>query len=170
MDKLLYPDYLGNDKTRYFLGTKGKNTLVLFGLNPSVATNDQSDRTISRIKKISAIHRYDSFLMLNLYPHRSPYPNDLPDSGNIKLHNLNKKIILKKISKNNYSDFLFCWGDNISLRPYLKDYLYDIWVSIKPFIKHSYCLGTLTLSGNPRHPGRLPYATKFKKFDLSSYF
>ena len=46
----MYDIYSESGKNvRYVLGTKGGNTLIVFGINPSTATAEKSDPTISRI-------------------------------------------------------------------------------------------------------------------------
>jgi len=166
---MLFPLYIGDDKTRYILGTQGNKTLLVMGINPSKATNLKSDSTITRIKFFCEINNYDSFLMINVYPFRSTDPNKLPLVSDDKLHNKNRCTILDNIIKYKFRDLLCCWGDNISIRPYLKIYLFDIYSLINPKLKNIFCLGDLTIDGNPRHPGRLSYKTNFNRFIFNSY-
>ena len=39
------------DSHRFLLGVKGKRPLVVIGLNPSTTDKEQSDRTITRVRK-----------------------------------------------------------------------------------------------------------------------
>lgn len=165
---MLFPLYIGDDKTRYILGTQGNKTLLVMGINPSKATNLKSDPTITRIKFFCGINKYDSFLMINVYPIRSTDPDELPLVSDGKLHNNNRRIILDSIIEYKLKDLLCCWGDNISIRPYLVSYLLDIYSLINPKLEKVFCLGDLTIDGNPRHPGRLPYKTKFNRFNFNS--
>ena len=53
-----YTDY------RYILGIKGKNPLIVIGINTSTATPFKLDNTLKSIERISSYNNFDSFIML----------------------------------------------------------------------------------------------------------
>ncbi len=63
---------------RYALGVLSERTLFVIGLNPSTADEQSPDPTIRKVMGFAERNNYTSFVMLNLYPQRSPYPDDLP--------------------------------------------------------------------------------------------
>ena len=63
---------------RFALGKSSKNSLFIFGLNPSTADNNNPDQTIMKIMGFAEQNGYTGFVMLNLYgqprhPSRAPY-------------------------------------------------------------------------------------------------
>ena len=86
-----------DDKYRYSLGTKGKNTLYCFGINPSTATPEKYDPTIKKVANNARQKGFDSFVMLNIYPLRATNPVDLPDTTLMEEHEQNIQIILDLI-------------------------------------------------------------------------
>ena len=61
-----------NDKVRYVLRKDGDRPLVVVGLNPSTANEAKADATMTRVMGIAERNGFDSFIMLNLYPQRTP--------------------------------------------------------------------------------------------------
>ena len=70
-----------DDQWRYTLGTIGKRPLITIGLNPSTATQEKLDNTVTKVEKVAQQCGFDSFIMLNLYPVRATDPQDLPPSA-----------------------------------------------------------------------------------------
>ena len=70
--------YIGDDQVRYALGEPGSYNLLVIGLNPSTATPDKPDPTIKRVKKIVEKENLNGWIMINLYPLRTPKPSELP--------------------------------------------------------------------------------------------
>mgnify|MGYP004487088893 CR=1 FL=1 len=155
------------EKVRYVLGTKGDNTLIVFGINPSTATAEKSDPTISRIDTYSKKYGYDSFKMLNIYPLRATNSDSLPMMPDNEIHKQNIREI--KAALNNASAVLCAWGNLIFKRQYLKDYFGNIAEIICNSQIPTYCLG-ITKSGNPRHPlARMKMPDKLVNFDIGTY-
>ena len=76
----MYDIYIHDgDGVRYVLGKSGDRPLIAFGINPSTATGEKSDHTISRIKSYMFKYGFDGFKMLNIYPARAKDPDDLPE-------------------------------------------------------------------------------------------
>ena len=137
-----FPIYLSNknNTARFYLGTSGKKVLVFCGLNPSTATKEKSDRTITKVFNYSKKYGYDSFLMINLYPLRSKYPYKLPTNFSKSLHLENIKYISDGLKNYINPDLLVCWGNNISIREYLHNCLYEIWEKLNYSFNHIYQL------------------------------
>ncbi len=87
------------DTARFTLGKNGTNKLFVLGLNPSTANKDESDPTLTRVRKVSENNGYDGFVMLNLYPLRSTDPKKLPTRANKKLLENNIKEIVSVASE-----------------------------------------------------------------------
>lgn len=167
----LFPVYKESEdnKSRFYLGEKGSKVLVFCGLNPSTATKEKSDTTISKVKQFSKNYGYDSFLMINLYPFRSTDPDKLPLELDEELHKENIKNIKKILKYYKQSDLLVCWGDKVHSRYYLNECFADLWRETEESFKGVYQIGDLTQAGEPRHPSRLPYSLKLTKFDIKKY-
>ncbi|MDR0475080.1 MAG: DUF1643 domain-containing protein [Treponema sp.] len=146
-----------DNKYRYALGTKGKITLYCFGINPSTATPEKYDPTITRVSRTAQKAGFDSFVMLNIYPLRATRPDDLPAKPDWEKHNHNVSAILRIIK--NYSVIWAAWGDLIQTREYLATCKDTISWLIKMYKKDIQWvkMGNLTKKGNPRHPLYLKY-------------
>jgi len=86
-----------DNKYRYALGTKEKNTLFCIGINPSTATPENYDMTMKLLKSFAKINNYDSWVMLNIYPQGATDPNELDKELNKNIHEKNIKIFTKRI-------------------------------------------------------------------------
>jgi hypothetical protein len=158
-----------DDKSRFYLGEEGSKVLVFCGLNPSTATKEKSDTTISKVKQYAKNYGYDSFLMINLYPLRSTDPGKLPIELDEKLHLENIRNIKRILKYYKQSDLLVCWGNNIKDRKYLRKCFANIWSETKEFFRGVYRIGDLTKTGEPRHPSRAAYPLVKTKFDIKNY-
>ena len=90
-DWLYYPNV--DMEYRFILGTRGRNPIIVIGLNPSTATPEQPDPTIKRVSAIASHNGYDSFVMLNLYAQRATIPGNLDVELNRELHGENLGIL-----------------------------------------------------------------------------
>ena len=160
--------YNGSDTERYVLGTKGKKPLIVIGINPSIANEETSDNTISRVMGYAQRFGYDSFIMVNIYPLRATHFNKLPQEFNKQVHEQNLMEINKAIK--NASAILCAWGTHICDREYFKICYKDIFKIISANNIPTYCLGK-TKNGHPLHPllRGIPVPEKLLKFDMSSY-
>ena len=75
MYDIYHPDQ--NNLWRYTLGRSGSKPLLVIGLNPSTATPEKLDPTVTRVEKVAQQSGFDGFVMLNLYPVRATDPKDL---------------------------------------------------------------------------------------------
>ena len=111
---------------RYVIGKSGARPLHVIGLNPSTASQNKSDTTITKINNFSIQNKYDGFLVYNLYPIRATNPDNLPARYNAKVIHNNAKIIFDYISDSNQMDIWVAWGQMINKRSYLIKSLSEI--------------------------------------------
>lgn len=127
--------YIGDDdNVRYALGKPGSYNLVVVGLNPSTATPNKPDPTIKRIEKIIEQENLDGWIMINLYPERTPNPDQLPEVPNNSVAKKNIEVI-RWINQNYHIGCIYAaWGTNIEKRGYLVDECQHIVDSMDPDI------------------------------------
>lgn len=161
--------YIGDDEERYLLGEPGKYNLLVFGVNPSTASPGEAnlDPTIRKVRKIANKEGFDGWLMVNLYPKRATDPKELPIKPDKKLVENNLKVIEAVCNCYETGKIWAAWGNTIDDRFYLGDGLYDIQNAIKS--NQWFYRGTLTKSGNPRHPLYLKMDEEFKWFPVADY-
>jgi len=154
---------------RFVLRRKGTKPLVVVGINPSTANADKPDRTMSRVMGFAERNGFDSFIMLNLYPQRTPHPAELHQTRNEDLHRRNIEEIKSALNGLDSPSVILAFGDNIGFRSYLRDCLKDIVGVLAPHNPQWLHAGTLTNRGNPRHPlsRHLPYGSLFP-LDINS--
>lgn len=160
--------YKGSDTERYTLGTKGNNTLIIIGINPSTANKETSDKTILRVMGHVQRFGYDSFVMINIYPLRATNFHNLPKEFDKKLHEQNLAEIKKALR--HASAILCAWGTHIYDREYFRTCYNDILRIISKTTLPTYCLG-LTKHGHPLHPllREIPTPEKLSPFDMKDY-
>ncbi len=134
---------------RYIIGKQGLNPLIAICMNPSAARDDKSDRTINRIINISTKLNYDGWIVFNTYPERA---TDAVNLGkyNEKLAKINLGYLRDYIVKHNVKEVWGAWGDlKYEVLNNGKESIINLLNSLGVKIFH---FGTLTTSGNPRHP------------------
>ena len=142
----------GDEATvRFMLRKEGTKPLVVIGINPSTANKSKSDRTMCRVMGFADGNGFDSFIMLNLYPQRTPRPAELHQTCDNVLHHRNLDEIKSALIGLNSPSVLLAFGDNIGCRSYLRDCLKDIVKVISPLNPKWLHAGPLTKNGNPRH-------------------
>lgn len=170
--KSYHPDiyHINHDNScRYTLGISGKQPLVAVGLNPSTADDLKPDQTISRVMGFARRNGFDGFIMLNLYPLRTPYPQKLPNSldRNALHENINQwKQICDHFQP---KQILAAWGSIIEIRPYFKACLYTFAEYADENEVEWMRIGEFTKSGHPRHPSRAAYKQGLQTFALPPY-
>lgn len=157
-----------NDKVRYLLKKEGSKPLVVIGVNPSTANDNRPDATMTRVLGIVERNGYDSFIMLNLYPQRCVKPSSLSPEFDPAIHEENLRQIKDALAGIDHPDVLLAFGDNIGIRPYLKNCLRNIVAVINGHNPHWLQLGTPTGNGNPRHPLYAGYR-ELTDFDINGY-
>src|SRR5256885_12925441 len=108
-----------NDKARLLLGNLNAKNLIVFGVNPSYATDKISDRTITKVKKFAEQNKFNGWLMLNIYPQRATDPNCLHENYSHEYHRENLTSIRNIFSEINSSTIWCAWGNTIMIRAFL---------------------------------------------------
>ena len=181
------------NKCRYALGKydkdniNDKKTLFCLGINPSTATDEETDVTMTKLeniafrkgraKKIEFDERYNSFIMFNICPLIATDPEKLPKNINSVLetpsHKFNIALITAvikdeaAIEKDTSITILAAWGDLIYSRPWLMDCKNDIIQHIQKtkIIIKWVKMGELTTKKQPRHLSRITY-TNFTEYEV----
>lgn len=161
-------DKNNDNSARYTLGELGSNNLICIGINPSTAVPEELDATLKKVKAIAQHNGYDGWLMLNLYPQRDTYPDNIDlikDDLEIKKNN---EIVQTILSEHDFKDVWAAWGTSIENRPFLIECLRDL---SKNFDSSYRWLNydDLTNDGHPRHPLYVSYHKEFNEFDLEKY-
>ena len=158
-----------NNRARFLLGKRGRNTLMVVGLNPSVATAERSDLTASKVETIARSAGYDGFVIVNLYCQRSTDPNGLHKHCRHQYAEQNLSAIKQAIVRLNIDTLWAAWGTGIECRPYLRSSA----AALHTVSRKSACrwvhYGALTTKGHPRHPSRVAYGLEFFGFDPGEY-
>lgn len=155
---------------RFTLGKSGEHKLLVIGLNPSTATDEQSDVTIAKVDTVAKNNGYDGFVMLNLYPVRSTDYNALSKDLDATAFADNLTRIEQLISAEQQSVTIWAaWGNSIIARPYFQLAAIELIRRLQKYGVTWQHFGTLTASGHPRHPSRLNYSWSLSRFDAISY-
>lgn len=120
---------------RYILGSRGKYPLIAVGVNPSIATSQDLDKTVKKIKQVAEDNGFDSFVMFNISAERATNPKDMSAESCSILHESNKKEfewLLEKYCTErlnlNEIKIWATWGGTINKKPYLKNIF---WIFLK---------------------------------------
>jgi len=157
-----------NDRLRYILGIKGNNPIVCFGINPSTAKPNETDRTIQSVERISQKNGFDSWIMLNVYPLRATNPDELDNVINTEYHKNNLTKIESIFQKGNINIWS-AWGTLIEKRDYLKSCLKDIYSLSLDYNCNWITTGKESKKGHPHHPLYLKKDEIFRTFNIDNY-
>ena len=156
-----------DNAARFLLASVGTNPLVCVGVNPSTATPQKLDTTVTRVTRYAALNGHDSWAMLNLYPQRSTDPRGMHSPHLPELKVANEQHIAEFIGGRKLR-LLAAWGGLIRLRPYLRGMLEGI-VEISDASSCEWStIGGLPKNGHPRHPSRGAYVDLWP-FDIHAY-
>ena len=168
---LYIPDFY--TEYRYVLGTRGRNSVLCVGLNPSTAEPDNLDPTLKSVSRISCSNGFDSWLMYNVYAQRATKPEDMDRNCNTQLHmeNLNAfRMLLELVSSQGRAPVIWAaWGAVIEKRPWLMDCIGDLTDLARDFDSVWVCAGKCSKNGHPHHPLYLRRDEKFYPFDINHY-
>ena len=156
-----------NDQWRYTLGRSGARPLLVIGLNPSTATQEKLDPTVTRVEKVAQQCGFDGFVMLNLYPVRATDPQDLPSKPAPMACERNLEEIEKIVAQYPNPTIWAAWGELVMNRPYLyrtRDQLFQRLAKYNPQWRR---FGELTANGHPRHPRGLSYSWTLEPYELA---
>ena len=142
-----------DNSVRYVLGKYATRPLVVFGINPSIATAEKNDNTIGIIEQLAKLRNCDGYLMFNLYPLRATkIKSDFPVACDEIICKLNYQYIRERITKD--FEIVAAWGTHISDRTYFASALKEINAIVKEKGAKWVCLSK-TKYGHPLHPTRL---------------
>ena len=168
IEKWLYaPNFYS--EYRYLLGTRGQNSLICIGINPSTARPDALDNTLKSVERIALGNGFDSFLMFNVYAQRATDPNAMERCCNPELHRENMQAFRYVLSISEAPAIWAAWGSIIEKRAYLKDCLVDMLGIGEEFGAKWYRAGKVTKKGHPHHPLYLKKDEKLIPFDTEHY-
>lgn len=145
---------------RYVLGTRGKNPLIVIGVNPSTASPDALDPTLKSAQRIAKLNGYDSFWMINVYPQRATDPDDMERKCNGFLQQQNLSAFKNLLQRSQSKDVWCAWGNVIDKRSFLKSCVSDILQTGNKFGANWLQAEKTCKSGNPHHPLYLKAETK----------
>lgn len=160
------------EEYRYLLGTKGNNSLVCIGINPSTAEPDRLDNTLKSVERIANSNGYDSFVMVNVYAQRATAPTDMEQTCNMTLHRENCAALRYALSLTTADKpaIWAAWGAIIKTRPYLFDCVEDMIRVGNECGAHWYVAGARSKKGgHPHHPLYLRSDTQLMPFDPVAY-
>ncbi|WP_339629671.1 DUF1643 domain-containing protein [uncultured Maribacter sp.] len=157
-----------DNTARYTLGKVGNRNLICVGINPSTATPEKLDTTLRKVSNIAEQKGYDGWLMLNVYPQRDTYPENLGTVSDAYLIKENNKAIKEVLSNYDFADIWAAWGTTIEHRAYLKDCLIELSKNFN-FSYRWLHYDELTKYGHPRHPLYVSYDKEFSEFNITSY-
>jgi hypothetical protein len=158
-----------DNTARYVLGNPLNKPLIALGLNPSEADEKTPDPTIRKVIGFAERNGFDSFIMLNLYPQRTPYPKKLHTNIVDELAEENMKQIDLILSNISNPVILACWGDTIGIRRYFKQCIKQIHDVAKDKNAQWLKIGDPTRSGHPRHPLYAAYHLGLTTFEVEQY-
>ena len=168
VEKWLYaPNFYS--EYRYILGTRGKNTLICIGINPSTAEPDKMDNTLKSVERIAHGNGFDSFIMFNVYAQRATDPDAMERTCNPQLHKENLEAFRYVLSISQRPAVWAAWGAIIEKRDYLADCVRDMVLAGQEYGASWYCAGAITKKGHPHHPLYLRKDEKLKSFDVEAY-
>ena len=154
-----------SDSWRFTLGKAGTNPLLTIGLNPSTATQENSDTTVAKVERVAANSGYDGFVMLNLYPIRATDYRDLPSTVNRTAFNANLRRIEDLVASTARPTVWAAWGNSVTHHSYFLHARDELIERLAPYRARWLRFGSLTATGHPRHPSRLHYAWTLQPFD-----
>lgn len=157
-----------DNSARYVLGKYNDNPLVFFGINPSTATVNENDNTISIIEKIARKFGYDGYIMLNLCPIRATKISDTFVKTYCEKEMLINLEYIKSVIKTD-QNIVAAWGGHITDRNYFLQSLTEINRIVNSINAKWICLSK-TKYGHPHHPTRIAYSKMdLIPFDMESY-
>lgn len=129
--------------------TAASPPLIAICMNPSHARAKQSDGTVNRLILASEDNGYPGWVMLNLYPERSPKPSGLAPFD-AALSAANKAAITQVLTRFRATEVLGAWGNHpIGTLRQARD---DVLPMLATLGVRVFTLDSLTGKGNPRHP------------------
>jgi len=157
------------NKNRFVLGVKGKRPLICIGINPSTATPEKLDNTLTAVSPRALDYEFDGWIMLNVYPQRATNPNNLHKRMNKMIHQQNMLEIEKIFRQYPDAHIWAAWGNLIEKRDFLKTCLKDIILLSQDHACKWISVGTISKQGHPHHPLYLKKDLVAEEFDVMGY-
>ncbi len=157
LDEGLEPKGSPSEGARFILGeVRGEKPLIVVGVNPSTANVRYTDPTLRAVKAIAESRETgngdDGWIVLNLYPQRTPRPQELHCKRCVSDDYIDANIAVITAVLKRFPDapLLAAWGDAVGERAYLAQCRDAILKVAGP--RQWLCLNKPTRKGNPRHP------------------
>ena len=163
----------GDNSARFLLGQPAEKRLLLtIGVNPSTASPENLDPTVTTVRNRAAGLGFDGWCTINLYPQRSTDPNGMDRACDRELHERNLGEIRRFAGglpgKTDVAVWA-AWGALMQKRPYLADCLEDIYSQLAPLGLEWFSIGKRTKDGHPHHPLYLRRGLSPESFDIAAY-
>ena len=158
-----------DDHWRYVLGESGKGKLFVVGLNPSTATKEKSDNTVTKAREVAKRSGYNGFVMLNLYPVRATDYSTLPDKPDPEAVAANLNAIESIVSMEPSPTIWAAWGQSVLEKPFFISGAKLLIERLRKYEPKWLHFGDLTRDGHPRHPRQLSYDWAFAEFKVEDY-
>lgn len=158
-----------NGKFRFYLSRTwddSKNKLLWIMLNPSTASSVHEDLTLSKCIKFSKNLGYGGLAIVNLFALVSDDPEKLKkhyDPVGSNEGTKNDEYIDRALSE--HETVILAWGAKGTL--FNRDE--KVLSMVNQYNIYVMCLG-LNKNKTPKHPGRLPYSTKFETLNAGSEY
>ena len=168
----------GDCHVRYVLqgGAIGDNPLICIGINPSKPENNDGGGMVTAIERVlrNSQGKYDSWVLLNVYPEYAVKTVELPDDYNVKLVDENYQQIeniLKTIAEktNGHLTVWAAWGVSVGKKQYLPKLLRDVIDLFKRYKCSWITCGEETKERHPRYPVSTCGGCVLKKFEIDRY-
>ena len=112
---------------RFVLEQPGERMLLVVGLNPSTADETHPDLTVRKVVGFAEGGGYDGFAMLNLSSERATDKRSLSATLDDAMYRKNLDVAADLLQRYPAADILVAFGNDISIRPYLKQSFRDLY-------------------------------------------
>lgn len=131
--------------------------VAFIGLNPSTATEEKPDPTVTRCTHFAQDWGYRGMVMLNLFAVRSTDPRGLREVEN-PIGPDNDKMIRRALTE--VDEVILCWGHHGTFKGRQKQFLAKLakWIRDPLDLPDIRCLG-VNQDGTPKHPLYLKRST-----------
>lgn len=171
-DYVKITDIVGNDEYRFLLEaelTDGDNSKCALAImqNPSKATREISDQTVSRVLEVMHNSGYGKVYIANLIPYYATDSAAISEKSKEKteIYKTNDEYIRSMADK---SDKIFvAWG---GCNSFDKDFYHSRVSAIKSVLggRTAYCY-KINKNGTPVHPSRNQWGKKLTELDFVEY-
>ena len=154
---------------RFVLEQPGERMLLVVGLNPRTADETHPDPTVRKVVGFAEGGGYDGFAMLNLSSERATDKRSLSATLDDAMYRKNLDVAADLLQRYPAADILVAFGNDISIRPYLKQSFRDLYSVLRASRGQWFQIGRLTAKGNPRHSLYARYDRGLVLFEVEKY-